>query len=187
MSAVKVGQFDVSALAEKLQDESLYGLYPFRKYTDVHNDMTDIWVRYNDISNFGEHFNDEHTSVWYPIITQIPEVLPIVMGIMQGCHGERLGGVLITKLPAGGRIEPHIDEGWHAEYYQKFYVAIQNDKGCLFCWDDMTVEAEVGEVYEFDNSVNHWVENNSDRDRIALIVCIKTLASAIGEIRSDDD
>jgi len=32
----------------------------------------------------------------------------------------------------------------------------------------------LGDAWWFDNSVVHWVENNTDSDRIAMIVCIRT-------------
>ncbi len=160
-------------LAAKLQDASLFNKYNWRKDKYAHSDMEDIWVRYNHPSNIGDAFNDEHDSVWYPVLEDIPEVLPIVFGLMAAVGGERLGGVLITKLPAGGSIKPHIDEGWHAGYYSKYFVPIQNDDGAVFCWDGLELNPLAGEVYEFDNSVLHWVENRSNRDRIAMIVCIK--------------
>lgn len=184
MNARYLFKTDVHDLAVRLQDDSLYGLHGSRKYTtDVHSDMNDIWVRYNHIDNLGEHFNDSHESVWYPIIERIPEVLPIVFDLMAAVSGERLGGVLITKLKAGGKILPHIDRGWHAGYYDKFFVPIQNDKGAIFCWDDQVIEPEAGDIWQFNNDVNHWVENNSNRDRIAMIVCIKTFERSISDCR----
>jgi hypothetical protein len=180
-SAFPVIKLDVSGLAEKLQDDSLFDLYDWRKEKYAHREMKDIWVRYNHISNIGEKFNDSHESVWYPIIEKIPEVLPIVFNLMAYVNGERLGGVLITKVPSGGKIAKHVDGGWHAGYYEKFYVPIQNGKGSKFCWDDLEIEPEAGEVWQFDNSIPHWVENDSDKDRMAMIVCIKTLARSLNE------
>lgn len=178
-----IGHVDISVLKGQLQDPTLYGKYNFRREyaASPHLAMTDIWVRYNHVNNMGEKFNDEHTSVWYPVIEKIPAVLPIVFQIMQHVGGERLGGVLITKIPPGGRIEPHTDSGWHAEYYDKFYVAVQNGKGSIFGFQDGDIDAKEGEVWQFDNSVPHWVINNSDQDRIAMIVCIRTLQRSLRE------
>ena len=178
-----IGTVDISALKAQLQDQSLYGKYNFRRefYASPHTSMTDIWVRYNKPEAIGEHFNDEHSSIWYPVIEQIPAVLPIVMQLMKALDGERLGGVLITKLPPGGKIESHIDSGWHAGYYDKFYVAVQNGEGSVFGFPDGEIKAKEGEVWQFDNSVPHWVENNSDTDRISMIVCIRTLQRSLSE------
>lgn len=175
---------DVSELKASLERNSdLFDEHPERRtsYATPHNGMTDIWVRYNDAARKGVGFNDEHVPVWYPCINRIPEVIPVVGAVFSGVLGEMLGGVLITKLPPGGRIEKHVDSGWHAEYYDKFYVPIKNAKGSIFCFEDGVIEAEEGEVYAFDNSVPHWVENNSDEDRISMIVCVRTFQRSIHE------
>lgn len=183
-SAFPICNLDVSALAKKLENDALFGKYDWRKKKYVHEDMSDIWVRYNDPSlRDTPDFNEEHDSQWYPIIDDIPEVLRICLDLMAEMGGERLGGVLITKLPPGGKIKRHVDESWHSRYYDKFFVPIKNEKGALFCWDDITLEPKAGEVWQFDNSVPHWVENNSNSDRIAMIVCIKTVAGALHERR----
>ena len=181
MTAKHVLDIDVSGLAKKLEDDSLFGLYEWRREKYAHKDMRDIWVRYNHPDNIGPNFNDEHESLWYPVAKILPEVFPICFGLMASASGERLGGVLITKLSAGGKIARHVDQGWHAGYYQKFYVPIKNEPGSKFCWDDVEIDPKPGEVYEFDNSVPHWVENNSSSDRIAMIVCIKTLRGSTYE------
>lgn len=159
----------------------LFGEYPFRATApgSPHAEMEDIWIRYNDIrpcleSGDLSYFADEHDSIWYPSYYLLPEVHKPIFDIMQAVRGERLGGVLITKLPPGGMIQPHTDAGWHAEYYDKYFVPIQNAKGAVFGFDDGIIDPEEGDVYWFDNSKNHWVANNSIEDRIAMIVCIKT-------------
>ena len=182
-----VAKIDVSGLAKTLtENPDLFGRYDWRKEKYAHTDMRDIWVRYNNPKEIGDTFNDEHSSIWYPVINDIPEVLSICAQLMELTFGERLGGVLITKLPPGGKIKRHIDGGWHAEYYEKFFVPIQNPKGAKFCWNDVVLEPDAGEVYEFDNSVEHWVENDSEEDRIAMIVCIKTSRSSLDGMREED-
>jgi quercetin dioxygenase-like cupin family protein len=144
-----------------------------------HAEMTDIWARYNDINPFLEKgslkgFEAEHDSVWYPVIEKIPAVKKVVFDLMSKVEGERLGGILITKLAAGGHIARHTDSGWHAQYYDKFCVPILSEEGAIFGFDDGDIKAKVGEAWWFDNSNPHWVTNNSKCDRIAMIVCIRT-------------
>lgn len=143
-----------------------------------HASMTDIWVRYNDISKFPDgdltHFNDEHDPIWYPEYRAMPQIKPILFGLMAAVEGERLGGVLITKLAPGGEIKTHTDSGWHAGYYDKFYVPIQNEPGASFDFPDGSICATPGDVFWFRNDVPHGVVNASKADRIAMIVCIKT-------------
>lgn len=169
-------RFDVAALGAALaRQPELFGAHHQRGGDgSPHRAMTDIWVRYNAIEHFGPHFNDEHDAVWYPARTCLPELDPIVFGLMATVQGERLGGILITQLPVGGVIAPHVDAGWHADYYEKFYIAIDNPPGALFRFPEGDIEAANGECWWFDNSVPHSVVNHGDSARIALIICIRT-------------
>lgn len=146
-----------------------------------HKEAPDIWLRYNDYSEFEKDrnsFNDEHIPVWYDAWNKLPQLRPVVFGLMAAFEGEMLGGVLITKVPAGKKVYPHVDDGWHVQYYDKFYIQIQGAKGCDFCCqEDGEIERfnpKTGQLYMFDNRKMHWVDNDSDVDRITLIVCIRT-------------
>jgi quercetin dioxygenase-like cupin family protein len=170
----------------ELQKEILNHYEEFDRYdqrrtfpNSPHVQMTDIWARYNDIHPFLEKgdlkgFEAEHDSVWYPVIEKIPAVKKVVFDLMSKVEGERLGGVLITKLSPGGQITRHTDAGWHAQYYDKFFVPILIKEGAIFGFDDGDIKAKEGEAWWFDNSNPHWVTNNSDIDRVGMIVCIRT-------------
>jgi quercetin dioxygenase-like cupin family protein len=169
--------FNTKPMAGYLTNCDLWDEHPQRRIfpNSPHSEMTDIWARFGDVSS-GDYsiLGKEHDSIWYPSAELIPCVKRVCLDIMSEVDGERLGGVLITKLPSGGNIKPHVDSGWHAEYYEKFYVAIRNPEGCEFGFESGTIRAEDGECYWFRNNVTHWVTNPSKEDRIAMIVCIKT-------------
>lgn len=161
---------------ELLKNKGLFGEFNARKEAGpIHADMDDIWLRYGDIKEMvrtGDYskISDEHDSIW---LKDLPECKKLCFEVMRIVDGERLGGVLITKLPPGGKILPHRDSGWHAKYYDKYYIPIKNDKGAIFGFESGDIEPEEGDVWAFDNSYLHWVVNNSKEDRIAMIVCIK--------------
>lgn len=169
-----------------LQEELLKHYDEFDKYeyrrtfpNSPHAAMTDIWVRYNDVTPFEEKgslsgFEAEHDSIWYPVLEKLPSVKKVVFDLMSKVDGERLGGILITKLDPKGQITRHTDAGWHAQYYDKFCVPILNKDGAIFGFDDGLINPKLGEAWWFDNSNPHWVDNNTDSDRIAMIVCIRT-------------
>src|ERR1700675_3230777 len=92
-----------------------------------HLAMSDIWVRYNDGRNVqNPDFHDLHYPVWYPVINELPMVRGISLALMSKMGATHLGGILITKIPAGGKIAPHIDDNWHANFYNcKLYVPLQ--------------------------------------------------------------
>lgn len=168
---------DVSKARLELEENShLFGEFNARKNAGpIHAQMDDIWLRYGDISKMIESGDyskiaDEHDSIW---LKNLPECKKLCFDVMSLVDGERLGGVLITKLPPNGEILPHTDSGWHAEYYDKYFVPIENESGAKFCFDDGEIEPSLGDVWAFDNSFNHWVINDSNKDRIAMIICIK--------------
>jgi len=165
---------DVEPLKAALETTDLWNQIPFRKRAE-HKEMVDIWVRFNDIQPFLRKGDltglcDEHDSIWYrsPLV---PLVKPIAHQIMAHVQGERLGGILITKLPPNGKIDWHSDGYWHAEYYEKYYVCVK-DSGSRFRFVDGDIEPEEGDVWWFKNSKPHAVENQAG-ERIAMIVCIK--------------
>lgn len=135
---------------------------------------SDIWCRYNQPDRIGPHFNDEHVPVWYPAASVLPSVKPLCHAMMAHFQGDVLGGVLITRVPGGVNIGPHVDTGWHVEYYDKFYLSLRSPKGAAFCFDDARLEPNVGEIWRIDNRQRHWVENPTNEDRMTLIVCIRT-------------
>ena len=135
------------------------------------NLLIDPFIEHNP--KYPKDFFKEHDSVWYPAFEQLPALKPLIFSLMAHVEGERLGGVLITRIPPGSSVAPHKDVGWHAGYYRKFGVQLRGGPDQFFCFEGETMVADAGDVYEFDNTATHWVENRSDRERITMIVCIK--------------
>lgn len=147
---------------------------------DVHNQVSDIWLRYNAKENYDpkhpELFVDKHFASWYPAIEKLPTAKKIAQHLFsQTKDAVYLGGVLITKIPPGGRVLPHVDKGWHPEFLnKKLYVVLQTNNGCLNRVEDEAACMQEGEVWFFDNTKEHEVVNFGIKDRITLIVCIRT-------------
>lgn len=146
-----------------------------------HTGMSDIWVRYNDPAKIAlgrDVFNGEHVPIWYPAWDCLQTLRPVIFDLMAKVEGEMLCAVLITKIPPGCGIAPHIDDSWHVRYAEKFYVSLQSEPGAVFACDDgawqESIQPEPGQIYLFDNRKMHWVDNRSSADRVTLIICIRT-------------
>ncbi len=137
----------------------------------AHHGLSDIWARFADPATMRE--DGSHDSVWYPAADVLP-VRELVFPLMSAVRGERLGGVLITRIPPGAMCRPHADEGWHARQYGKFAVQIEAAPQQAFCFEDAALVTKPGDVFWFDNSRTHWVTNDSQVDRVTLIACIRT-------------
>ena len=146
------------------------------QYGSPHNGASDIWVRYRDWAEYtGDWaaFHEPHESVWYPVAATIPAVWTLSRKVQRMLGMKSLGGVLVTKVPPGGEIKPHTDGGWHAAHYLKYAVQLQGNKDQAFCFEDSELRPEPGDLYTFDNSKTHWVKNDSDADRMTLIICVR--------------
>lgn len=138
-----------------------------------HREVSDIWVRYNAIENLGPHFNDAHIPVWYPVADRLPSARKLAESLCESLDAKHLGAVLITRIPPGGQVYPHMDSGWHAAHFEKFAIQVKGNAQQTFCFEDSLLSPVEGEVFTFDNSKPHWVLNPTGEERITLIVCLR--------------
>ena len=163
-------------------------------YGTPHLQVSDIWCRYRawadlvderaryagmglteeqDRQLVADWAGTEHESVWYDAIDALPALRALVFDLVRRFEVERLGGVLITRIPPGGRVEWHTDGGWHATYYEKLAVLLRADERQAFCFHDGEFRAGAGAVFTFGNQEPHAVSNHSSHERITAIVCAK--------------
>ena len=143
-----------------------------------HKEAEDIWIRFDDLELFRKtgaitDILDSAESVWYPAADALPQLRPILFALMRQVEGVRLGRVMVTKLAPGKRIYPHADEGAQANYYARHHIVLQGLPGSLFRSGDETVNMQTGEIWWFNNHIEHEVLNNSFDDRIHVIADIK--------------
>lgn len=141
-----------------------------------HKQVDDIWLRFQDLEPYKSDEGkiiDEHESIFYPAWNGLPQARPLVFDLLRRVEGTRLGRVLITRLSPGKQIEPHVDGGSHAAYYSRYHIVLRGLPGSLFRCGAEKICMQTGELWWFDNSIEHEVINNSADDRIHLIVDIK--------------
>ena len=138
---------------------------------------SDQWLRYRapEDLNGPDDYRQPHFAVNYPSWHALPAAQEIVFDLMRTVRAVHLGGVLLTKIPAGGRIKPHHDRGsWHAEKMNcKIYVPVSANEKCVnYCGGESLV-IRPGDAVSFNNLITHSVENNGETDRITLIICMR--------------
>ncbi len=139
----------------------------------VHEDGQDIILRYNVIEN-NENILNDLDNFNYPEFLELPQVRPLIYDLMRIVEGNRLGRVFITKIPPQGKILPHVDEGASAEYYDRYHIFLKNYEGSIFRCGNEIICPSAGDVYWFNNQIEHEVINNSCDDRLSLIIDIKS-------------
>lgn len=146
-------------------------------YGNPHTKLSDIIVRFRDWGAWSgdrtKFAGEPHESVWWRAYDYLPAIKPLIFDLMRLFEAEQLGMVLITRIPPHTNCERHADGGWHANYYSKFAVQLKAAKGQRFCFDDYSVETKTGDLFVFNNSVPHWVENPTDEERWTLIMCLR--------------
>lgn len=110
----------------------------------------------------------------YPASSALmPEAGEAVMAILErlrGYVGEQLGHVMLTRLPPGGRIARHTDEGVYADLYDRFHLCLAGDEGNTFRCGGETYHPKPGEAFWFNHKREHEVENAGALARVHLIV-----------------
>jgi quercetin dioxygenase-like cupin family protein len=169
--------FDVRKLQKQLQSVEWNTIHLRTQHPQSpHREVSDIWVRYNPIENYHgdmQAFNAEHIPQWYPVARQLSEAERLAQAVSIEFQALSLGAVLVTKIPPGKQVYAHVDGGWHARHFEKFAVCVQGNEKQAFHFEGESLITQPGDLWWFDNAYPHWVTNDSDEDRITLIVCIR--------------
>lgn len=164
---------DVSAISWALREHpELWNEHTNRTAPESspHHGLDDIWARYGKPSC--AETGEQHIAEWYAS-ADLLNIKPLVDAVFRHFDGNELGGVLITRIPAGKSCKPHTDPGWHARYYEKFAVQIESAPLQKFCFEGEELETKPGDLFWFDNEFLHWVENPTPYERVTMIICIK--------------
>ena len=169
----------VDALAAELDRQpDLWNERPARTQLAAFRGTDDIWLRWRNEAELTspEAYLEPHYPVFYPPWYKLKAAHSIVKALVERFRPGFVGGILITRIPAGESVKPHKDGGWHAHYCNaKFYVPLRaNDRCVNHAEGGQRVVMREREVWAFDNTVTHWVENDGEEERISLIVCMKT-------------
>jgi len=143
-----------------------------------HHETSDIVIRYKDeTENFANNswinFGDEHVADWYKATDHLPYAKKLSLDLMAMIGGEVLGAVLIYRVRPGEKIHSHVDQGWHAETFEKYNICLESNPKAAFCYENEKMVQKSGDLHWFRNTVPHWVVNEGDTDHIILTICIR--------------
>lgn len=141
-----------------------------------HAQASDIWIRFRAKSELTEpaKYGEPHFAEFYPAWYELTALRPIVFRVMARMQAVYLGGILITRIPAGAKILPHVDRGWHPEFMNaKAYVIFQANERCINRCEDEAVIMRPGEAWLFNNLVTHSVDNDGDEERLVMVMTMR--------------
>ena len=96
---------------------------------------------------------------------------PIIKNLEEIHDGVR-GMVLLIKLKAREDISIHFDSGDYLMLSKRNHIPIVTSDNVFFGVGNEKISMQAGECWEINNSRPHLVENNSDIDRIHLLIDI---------------
>lgn len=160
------------------RNDGLWNQFSLRTAFDgsPHREADDIILRLQPLDGSS---TDPRECIDYPAFGALPEAKRLVYALMALVCGERLGRVLITRLAPGRKIYRHADVGSHprqydtVRYYSRHHIVLQTERKILFEAGNEVCYMAPGEVWWFDNSVEHQVWNDGNTDRIHLIADIR--------------
>jgi hypothetical protein len=101
----------------------------------------------------------------------IPDFLKSVKSLYENAYGNgHFIRVMLVKMLANSHIVPHIDYGTSLTYCKRTHIPIITNENVIFTVNDENKHMKAGEIWEIDNTVIHSVINNSNYDRIHLII-----------------
>ncbi len=77
---------------------------------------------------------------------------------------------LLTRLPPGAEIRPHIDDGESLKRCHRIHVPLVSNPDCLFTVGHLRFHMPEGEMWEINNRRTHAVRNEGTEARIHLIM-----------------
>jgi Aspartyl/Asparaginyl beta-hydroxylase len=112
-----------------------------------------------------------------PVYDCYPKTREMVYQIMGMVRGGIIGRVGLIKLPPDCYVYGHYDTGLSSEFYNRFHVMVNGDKGnwahCGEGDDEEHLEMLTGECWTFNHQKWHSFSNRSNSDRIYLNIDIR--------------
>lgn len=142
-----------------------------------HHETQAIHIRQQTTPSVDAVFNEIETQDAPAGILLIESLFPLVRRILDaiGQNGD-IGRVMITRLPPGGVITKHMDEGRYADHYDRFHLCLQADEDARFMCGGQLAGMMPGELWWFNHKQPHQVWNDGKVNRIHLIIDVEAPA-----------
>ena len=109
-------------------------------------------------------FNEKYINLFNP---ELDEIYSTIRTVHPNGSPRR---VMLVNRPAGCVVGKHYDLGEHLVRCRRIHLAIQTDPAVIFTVDNAEFHIELGVLTEINNQKEHSVANNSEIDRIHLMV-----------------
>lgn len=152
----------------------LNNIYPLRKKIISEVNNIQIWVSWPE-----KNLYETPTKTWniFPFyafglwINKNCEKCPTIYNFLKSIPNLKLA--TLSRLSAGMKLKPHYGWGNHSNYVLRCHYGIKVPKNCYVVCDNKKKYHKNNEWIIFDDSKSHYACNESDQDRIVLIIDIE--------------
>lgn len=161
------GNIDVSYLKDKLNGLD-WEEHTIRQNLGVHKNTQTLEVVWDWDSLQTDKVGKIHSN-YYKLDMEsfLEKIKPI---FESNCGDGHFIRILLVKLKANSNIETHVDKGYSLITCKRTHIPIITNPDVTFTVGGETKHLKKGEIWEIDNSKEHSVDNNSNVDRVHLIM-----------------
>lgn len=185
-----------SELAPKKENENFN--YKFFAKFDVDNlinyikDFNGEWLMYTERQNavYAERRNphlytntyviQDHPLTWsfgskINSVVKDNKIISIISDIIKCLEDEVVGKaarVLLIKLSAGKDVNEHVDSGDYLSTVRRYHIPLITNDKIFYTVNSETINMKKGECWEINNLKPHSVLNDSEEDRVHLLIDI---------------
>ena len=165
------GNIDVSYLKNHLNEMDWTEHTIRQNLYDMHKDTETLEVIWDIESLRTDKIGKIHSN-YYKLNMEsfIEKVKPIYE---TNCGDGYFVRILLVKLKANSNITPHVDTGDSLTNSKRTHIPIITNSDVTFTVGGETKHLKEGEIWEINNTREHSVDNNSNIDRIHLLMDYK--------------
>jgi hypothetical protein len=163
------GNIDVSSLKDKL-NELDWNEHTIRQNQSfkVHRHTQTVEIMWDMESLYTNKIGKIHPNYYKLNIESILKKLKPIYET--NCGKGYFVRILLVKLKANSNIVPHFDGGDSLKNCNRTHIAITTNPDVTFTINGEKKYLKEGEIWEIDNTKEHSVDNNSNEDRVHLIM-----------------
>lgn len=168
MNFVRRGEIDVSMYKSLLGEKAPWknkwttarkSAFSCHKNADV---IPLMWDGFNEYKPDQEMPKSEFFDAFY--VKDFFNKLLLVLG------GGKVVSAMLVNLPSRSAVSPHQDGGDFLVKNTRLHIPIFSPAGSFLIVSDQAIHMKDGEIFEISNNLIHSAVNNSDSDRVHLIV-----------------
>ena len=151
-------------------DESLWNEFNLRqKIYKPHYDTETRPLRWS-LLNLRDILEEAEKGKYYDLFDG-DEITQQINKKLYNFYGDgKIVRMILTKLKPNSKIEPHIDYGKSLKICHRIHIPLATNQNVIFWINGEEKNLKENEMWEIDNSKKHAVYNNSNLNRIHLIV-----------------